>query len=56
MIARIKTYSKQQILNRAEIVLVNLKQRGWNSDEEYDKWSSQIVPWREELAILGDMM
>lgn len=55
MIAEFKTYSKKQILQRAKIVIANLKQRGWKNSEEYEEWRSHISSWREELVILGPL-
>lgn len=56
MITNVKTYSKKQILQRAKIVIANLKQRGWKNSEEHEEWRSHISSWREELVILGPMI
>jgi len=55
-IAKAKNYSKKEILQRCKILFTNLKKRGWNSNKEYEKWSSHVISWREELTILGNMM
>jgi len=55
-IAKAKNYSKKQTLQRCKTLFVNLKKRGWNSNEEYEEWSSHIISWREELAILGNIV
>jgi len=50
------THSKEEILQRCKTLLANLNQRGWDSEDEYQKWSSQIIPWREELVALGKIL
>jgi len=56
IIAKVKNYSKKQTHQRCKTLFANLKKSGWNSNEEYEKWSSHVISWREELAILGNMM
>ena len=56
MISKIKSYSKDEKLKHAKLLLDILRQRGWNSQKEYEQWQSQITPRREELVLLKKMM
>lgn len=56
IIAKAKTQSKEQILQRCKTLITNLKQRGWKNSEEHKEWRSHISSWREELALLGPMV
>ena len=56
MISKIKSYSKDEKIKHAKLLLDSLRQSGWNSQKEYKQWQSQITPRREELVLLEKIM
>lgn len=56
MIAKVKKYSNEEKIQRHRLLYSNLRQKEWSNEEEYEKWSSQVISWSEEMAILESMM